>query len=82
VERIVERVPATLYWAIVALRKNTMIDYIAMGTSIFGLTVPNFWLVLILILFFSLGLRCFPSTGDIDPTQDCFGSLKPFVIRP
>jgi ABC-type dipeptide/oligopeptide/nickel transport system permease component len=59
-----------------------MIDYIAMGTSIFGLTVPNFWLALILILFFSLGLCWFPSMGYIDPTQDCFGSLKPFVIRP
>lgn len=28
-----------------------------MGTSIFGLMVPNFWLALILILLFSLGLH-------------------------
>ena len=93
---ILERFPATLYLAIAsivmaivvaiplgtiaALRKNTMTDYIAMGTSIFGLTVPNFWLALILILLFSLGLRWFPSMGYIDPTQDFFGSLKHFVM--
>ena len=93
---IVERVTATLYLAIAAivlaiivaislgaiaaLRKNTMTDYIAMGTSIFGLTAPNFWLALILILFFSLGLRWFPSMGYLDPTQDFFGSLKHFVM--
>ena len=51
-----------------------------MGTSIFSLTVPNFWLALILILLFSLGLRWFPSTGYIDPTQDFFGSLNHFVM--
>ncbi|ETX07217.1 MAG: hypothetical protein ETSY2_12475 [Candidatus Entotheonella gemina] len=70
---ILERFPATLYLAVAAivlaiviaiplgtvaaLRKNTMIDYMAVGSSIFGLTVPNFWLALIMILVFSLGLR-------------------------
>jgi ABC-type dipeptide/oligopeptide/nickel transport system permease component len=65
---------------IAALRKNTMTDSIAMGTSIFVLTVPNFWLALSLILFSALGLRWFPSTGYLDPTQDFFGSLKHFVM--
>jgi ABC-type dipeptide/oligopeptide/nickel transport system permease component len=50
-----------------------------MGTSIFGRTVLNFWLTLILILFFSLVLRWFPSMGYIDPTQDFFDGLQPFV---
>jgi peptide/nickel transport system permease protein len=93
---IMERFPATLYLAlaaivlaivvaiplgtIAALHKNTMTDYIAMGTSIFGLTVPNFWLALILILLFSLGLGWFPSMGYIDPTEDFFGSLKHFIM--
>ncbi len=40
----------------------------------------NFWLALILILFFALGLRWFPSLGDIDPTQDFCGSLRHFVV--
>ena len=95
-ELILERLPATLYLAvaavilaivvaipvgtIAALRKNTMIDYVAMGTSVFGLTVPNFWLALIMILLFSLGLRWLPSMGYIDPLQDFFGSLKHFVL--
>ena len=90
---IVERVSATLYLAIAAivlaiivaislgaiavLRKNTMTVSV---TSIFGLTVPNFWLALILILFFSLGLCWFPSMGYSDPTQHFFGSPKHFVM--
>lgn len=93
---ILERFPATFYLAvasillavviaiplgaIAALRKNTMTDYMAMGTSIFGLTVPNFWLALILILIFSLGLGWLPSIGYVDPLQDFFGSLKHIVI--
>jgi peptide/nickel transport system permease protein len=93
---ILERFPATLYLAVAAvvlaiviaiplgtvaaLYKNTMVDYMAMGSSIFGLTVPNFWLALIMILIFSLGLRWLPSMGYIDPLQDFFGSLKHFVM--
>ncbi len=93
---ILERFPATLYLAVAsillavviavplgalaALRKNTLTDYMAMGTAIFGLTVPNFWLALILILTFSLGLGWLPSIGYVDPLQDFVGSLKHFVI--
>ena len=93
---IMERFPATLYLAfaavvlaiavaipmgtIAALRKNTMTDYVAMGTSVFGLTVPNFWLALMMILLFSLGLRWLPSMGYVDPTQDFFGSLRHFIM--
>ena len=95
-ELLLERLPATLYLAVAAivlavvvaiplgtvaaLNRNTMTDYVAMGSSIFGLTVPNFWLALILILLFSLGLRWLPSMGYIDPMQDFFGSLKHFVM--
>ncbi len=95
-ELIIERFPATLYLAlaatliaivvaipmgtIAALNKNSAIDYVAMGTSVFGVTVPNFWLALIMILFFLLGLRWLPSMGYIDPTQDFIGSLKHFVM--
>jgi len=93
---LLERFPATLYLAVAAivlamlvaipmgtvaaLRKNTMTDYMAMGTSIFGLTVPNFWLALIMILLFSLGLRWLPSMGYIDPLQDFVGSLRHLIM--
>jgi peptide/nickel transport system permease protein len=89
---IMERFPATLYLTlaatflaiviaiplgtIAALYKNTLTDYVAIGTSVFGITVPNFWLALIMILLFSLGLRWLPSMGYVDPMQNFFGSLR------
>jgi len=52
-----------------AVKRNTWIDQLAMGGAILGMGVPNFWLALILIYFFSLqwGLR--PSAGCCSPTQ-------------
>ena len=47
-----------------ASAKNTYIDYIAMVTALFGVTVPAFWLGLIMILIFSVVLGWFPVSGS------------------
>lgn len=42
------------------------IDFAARAISILGLSVPNFWLALLLILAFALRLHWFPATGYVD----------------
>ena len=52
-----------------AVKRNTWIDQLAMGGAILGMGVPNFWLALILIYFFSLQWGLLPSAGCCSPTQ-------------
>jgi len=47
-----------------AAAKNTIIDYVAMIIALLGVTVPAFWLALILILIFSVNLGWFPVSGS------------------
>lgn len=47
-----------------ALRHNTWVDSLAMGFALIGVSMPVFWLGLLLILFFSVQLKWFPPMGQ------------------
>lgn len=49
-----------------AVKKNTIIDYAGMVTALIGVSMPIFWLGLVLILIFSLGLHWLPVAGRIE----------------
>ncbi|WP_089938380.1 ABC transporter permease [Candidatus Entotheonella palauensis] len=67
-----ERIPATVYLALVGIgfsmiiaiplgtiasvKRNSLIDYIAQTTSLFGISIPEFWFAIMCILIFSLYL--------------------------
>lgn len=55
-----------------AAARNTFIDYISMIIALLGVTVPAFWLGLILMLVFSVMLGWFPVSGS--------GSLETLVL--
>ncbi len=48
---------------VAGMKRNTMIDTLAMGTALAILSMPNFWLGLLLISLFSVTLRWFPIFG-------------------
>ena len=48
---------------VAALRHGTGVDQSAMTFSLFGVSIPNFWLGMNFILLFSVTLRWLPSTG-------------------
>ena len=51
-----------------AVYQNSPIDYIVRGMAFFGVSVPNFWVGLILIMIFAVNLKIFPvisSSGDL-----------------
>ncbi|MEI7028273.1 ABC transporter permease [Paenibacillus sp. y28] len=46
-----------------ALKRNTFVDLIISGISVLGKAMPNFWIGIMLILFFSVMLGIFPVSG-------------------
>ena len=55
-----------------ALRHGTWVDTIVMGLSVSGLSIPTFWMGLLLILFFSVRLKLFPSISNGSSFADLF----------
>jgi ABC-type dipeptide/oligopeptide/nickel transport system permease component len=49
-----------------ATRKNTWVDYASMVSALTGVSMPIFWLGLILMLIFSIALNILPTSGRID----------------
>ncbi|HET9027707.1 MAG TPA: ABC transporter permease [Trueperaceae bacterium] len=47
-----------------AVYRNSLLDRLAIGTSLVGQSVPGFWLGLLLILLFSVTLRLLPTGGS------------------
>jgi peptide/nickel transport system permease protein len=58
--------------AVSAARRDSIFDYGSMVVALFGVSVPVFWLGLILILLFSVNLRLLPAGGS--------GSLAHLVL--
>ncbi|MFB0547012.1 MAG: ABC transporter permease [Anaerolineae bacterium] len=53
--------------AISAVKKDSVLDHLTRATSLLGVSLPVFWLGLILLLVFYLRLDLFPGSGRIDP---------------
>lgn len=47
-----------------ALRPNSWIDRVALGTAVAAQAIPSFWFGLVLIMVFSVELQMFPVSGD------------------
>ncbi len=87
-EEIWARLPNTILLAVVAItlaclfgipagivsaaRPYSWIDYVVTSTSIFGISMPVFWLGLMLVVIFSVGLQWLPAGGT--------GSWKHIVL--
>ena len=60
---------------IAALRQNTWIDQAAMLLAMLGISVPSFYLGLLMIIVFAVDLRWLPTGGYIALTADPIGWL-------
>lgn len=63
-----------------AVKKNSIFDNIGMVLALIGVSMPIFWLGLILIIVFSSVLGILPSGGRIDPMLQPHGMTGLFLL--
>jgi peptide/nickel transport system permease protein len=63
-----------------AVRRNTPWDLLASGVSLCGVSVPNFWLGIMLILLVSVRLGWLPASGFVPLVEDPLGNVKRMVM--
>ena len=54
---------------VAAIRRNTMLDLLISGISVFGVSMPVYWLGLMMIIVFAIALHLFPAAGADEPTS-------------
>jgi peptide/nickel transport system permease protein len=63
-----------------AVQRNSAVDLAALGVALGGVSIPSFWLGVMLILLFALHWRIFPSIGYVPLTRDPAGALRHLVL--
>ena len=63
-----------------AVYKGTAVDYGANVFALSGLSIPNFWLGIMLILLVSVEWKLLPASGYVSPSQDLWLSLKTVLM--
>jgi peptide/nickel transport system permease protein len=95
-ELIVEKLPVTLQLAamamiialaigipagiISAVHKDTAWDYAANVFALWGLSTPNFWLGILLIMLFAVKLGWLPASGYVSPFEDPRANLAAMIM--
>src|SRR5918994_1751617 len=95
-ETIVTRIPLTLELAalamliggvvgitagvIAAVRRGKPSDYAATTVALLGLSVPHFWLGLLMIIVFAVNLNWLPAGGYVSFREDPIGNLEHMLM--
>ena len=93
---IAQKLPVTLQLALMALvfalvigipagivsaiRKGTATDYAANVVALSGLSIPNFWLGIMLILLVSVRWQLLPASGYVPPGEDLWRSIQTMLM--
>ena len=95
-ELILEKLPVTIQLAtmamlialligitagvISAVKKDTWWDHGANVFALWGLSTPNFWLGILLIMLFAVQLGWLPASGYVSPFEDLKGNLAAMIM--
>jgi peptide/nickel transport system permease protein len=95
-ELILEKLPVTVQLAILsilvalviaipagvlsAVHKNSVIDHLSTLFALSGLSIPNFWLGIMLILLISVQLQLLPASGYVPLSESVTENLKRMIM--
>ncbi|KZL05398.1 Dipeptide transport system permease protein DppB [Pseudovibrio axinellae] len=93
---ILEKLPVTFQLAVMAMiialligipagilsavKKGTFIDYCANAIALSGLSIPNFWLGIMLILLISVKWQLLPASGFVSIFEDPLRSMSVMIM--
>jgi len=63
-----------------ASKRNSIADYSVSLISLAGLSLPSFWLAILLILFLSIRLQIFPSSGYVPFLEDPVAAIQHIAL--
>jgi peptide/nickel transport system permease protein len=63
-----------------AVKKGTTVDYTANVIALSGLSIPNFWLGIMLIMLVSVRWKLLPASGYVPPTEDLWLNIKTMLM--
>ncbi len=63
-----------------AVRRNSVADVAGTVAALSGVSLPNFWLAILLIFVFSVTLGWLPPLGWVSPVRDPWGGLRSLVL--
>jgi peptide/nickel transport system permease protein len=75
---VIAVVVGVVFGTLAAVRRHSILDYVSSSVVLLGVSLPTFWLGLILIIIFGLWLRWLPISGRVDPRLGADPSL-PFL---
>jgi peptide/nickel transport system permease protein len=58
-----------------AVKRKTWVDYTAQVGAMIGMSIPEFWLALLVMFYFGLNLRWFPTVGYVPPGENFLAFL-------
>ncbi len=95
-ELVLQKLPVTLELALLAMLialvigipagivsavgRGTVWDSLANGFALWGISTPNFWLGILMILLFSVQLGWLPASGYVSPFEDLRANLAAMIM--
>jgi peptide/nickel transport system permease protein len=77
---VISAVLGVLFGVICALRRGKWIDSLVTVVANLGITVPSFWVGILLIYLFSLKLGLLPTGGFVSPLENFGESLRKAIL--
>jgi len=65
---------------VAAVGNDTVIDYVATMVALWGRSIPNFWLGILLILLFSVHWGLLPASGFVSPAESLSRNLATLIM--
>ena len=65
---------------VAAVKRNTVVELLAMVGALLGVSIPSFWSGIMLIMIFALTLGCLPAIGYASLTSNPLAALRHLIL--